>query len=563
MEASVRIAGAAGQGIQTAADLLGRALTRSGLCAYLYNDAESRIRGGLNFCHLRVAPELRQGVVNRCDLLIALTPQAVQEQGPNLVPDGWLLCPERLSHPRRASVDIETLAGQAGSPKSLAVVAAAAAACWLGVARETLDSTIGELFSSGTPAAEINRRAVELGFEAALRHPLPRSLKLPAGPPAGRYWISGAEATALGAVAGGVRFVAGYPMSPATGTLTALAQWSTEANLVVEQAEDEIAAINMLAGASYAGARAMTATSGGGFCLMTEGLSLLGMIEAPGVILLAQRPGPATGLPTRTAQGDLRLALHAGHGFFPRILLAPRDLADGFSMTARAFDLSERYQVPVIVLTDQLLQEAQASVEPFPYGSLPTRRYFLSRDELEAMPAYQRYALTESGISPMAAPGASRHVVVADSDEHDPDGHLTEVPALALQMAKKRLRKAATLARELEAPLAVEGDPRQHALVVSFGSTHPTLDEARKKLVSAGRPFAWLHLDQLWPLPASLRTLLRDTPHLLTVENNVGGELSGLLSQVGLREPESTIQRMDGRPFAVDELEARLREALA
>lgn len=563
MEVNLRIAGAAGQGIQTAADVLGRALTRSGLCVYLYNDAESRIRGGLNFCHLRVAPELRQGVVTRCDLLIALTPQAVQEHTQALGPDGWMLCPQRLPHAQRAAVDIEELAGKAGSPKTVAMVSAAAVACWLGISRETLASVISEMFSSGTPALESNRRAVELGFDAARQHPLPCSLRLPADGPAGRYWLSGAEAAALGAVAGGVRFVAGYPMSPATGTLAALAQWAADANLVVEQAEDEIAAINMLAGASYAGARAMTATSGGGFCLMTEGVSLLGMIEAPAVILLAQRPGPATGLPTRTAQGDLRLALHAGHGFFPRIILAPRDVADGFLVTARAFDLAERFQVPVIVLTDQLLQDAQASVEPFSYGSLPTRRYFLTREELEALPAYQRYAVTESGISPMAAPGASRHTVVVDSDEHDPDGHLTEVPALALHMAQKRLRKAATLARELDPPLPVIGDPRQGPLVVSFGSTHATLAEARQKLVAAGRPFAWIHLDQLWPLPSALRPLLRETPRLLTVENNVGSELSGLLAQVGLREPDGAIQRMDGRPFAVDELEARLREALA
>lgn len=563
MEVHLRVAGAAGQGIQTAADLLGRALTRSGLFAYLYNDAESRIRGGLNFCHIRAAPELRQGVAERADLLIALTEQAVQVHAPSLASGGRILCPARFAHPESAGIDIEALATRSGSKKTQAVAAAAVAACWLGVSADTAVKVITEMFPAGSPAAESNRRAVELGFAAAREHPLSPPLRLPAGSPAGRLWISGAEAAALGAVAGGVHFVAGYPMSPATGTLTALAQWAEEAGLVVEQAEDEIAAINMLAGASYAGARAMTATSGGGFCLMTEGISLLGMIEAPGVILLAQRPGPATGLPTRTAQGDLRLALHAGHGFFPRVVLAPRDIAESFVLTARAFDLAERYQVPVIVLTDQLIQDAQASLDPFSVAGLPRRRYFLSREELDAMPVYQRYALTDSGISPLAAPGVSRHTVVADSDEHDPDGHLTEDPELSRRMAEKRLRKAATLARELDAPPAVEGDPRRQPLVVSFGSTHPTLAEVRQRMADKGSGFAWLHLSQLWPLSSSTRNLLRDAPRLITVENNAGGELAGLLAQVGLRECDARIQRMDGRPFSVDELDVRLREALA
>jgi 2-oxoglutarate ferredoxin oxidoreductase subunit alpha len=563
MEVNLRVAGAAGQGIQTAADLLGRALTRSGLFAYLYNDAESRIRGGLNFCHIRVAPELRQGVTERADLLIALTEPAVQVHAASLSPGGRILCPTRFAHPRSAGIDLEALAAQSGSKKTLAVAAAAIAACWLGVSPDTAENVIAEMFPAGSPAAESNRRAIELGFAAAREQPLSPPLRLPAGPPAGRLWISGAEAAARGAVAGGVRFVAGYPMSPATGTLTALAQWAEEAGLVVEQAEDEIAAINMLAGASYAGARAMTATSGGGFCLMTEGISLLGMIEAPGVILLAQRPGPATGLPTRTAQGDLRLALHAGHGFFPRVVLAPRDIAESFVLTARAFDLAEQYQVPVIVLTDQLIQDAQASLDPLGVEGLPRRRYFLSREELDAMPVFQRYALTDSGISPLAAPGVSRHTVVADSDEHDPDGHLTEDPELARQMAEKRLRKAATLARELDAPPAVEGDPRRHPLVVSFGSTHPTLAEARQRMAEQGTASAWLHLSQLWPISSSVRDLLRDAPRLITVENNAGGELAGLLAQVGLREPDARIQRMDGRSFSVDELDARLREVLA
>jgi 2-oxoglutarate ferredoxin oxidoreductase subunit alpha len=347
-------------------------------------------------------------------------------------------------------------------------------------------------------------------------------------------------------------------MSPATSILEALAGCAAQAGVHLEQAEDEIAAINMVAGASFAGARAMTATSGGGFDLMTEGVSLLGMTEVPAVIVLAQRPGPATGLPTRVAQGDLNLARHAGHGFFPRIILAPKSIPDAFEVTARAFDLAERYQVPVFVLTDQHLIDSRVTCEAPETSNLPTGRSFLTSDTLEQLPAYRRYAWSDDGVSPMAMPGKSRHLVYADSDEHTEEGHITETAAAADRMARKRLAKLETI-RGAAWACEVEGDAGR-PLVVSWGSTYETVREALTRLKAAGRPFSHLHLRWLWPASADLSASLAKATRVVAVEASVSGELAAFLRETTLREVDTVITRRDGRPFEVEELAERLAQ---
>ena len=478
---------------------------------------------------------------------------------------GALLCQEKCEHANLVGAELSKLAEQAGSLKAVGTVAVAAVCALLGVSREIVEAAVKERFSQNEKLAQLNSRATASGYQAGLTYkPGERFRMLPESVSPGRLWVSGHQAISLGALAGGVRFVAGYPMSPATSILTDLAAWAGEAGVLVEQAEDEVAAINMVAGASYAGTRAMTATSGGGFCLMTEGVSLLGMIEGPAVIILGQRPGPATGLPTRTAQGDLHLVLHAGHGFFPRVILAPRNVPDGFEITARAFDIAEQFQVPVFILTDQLLQDSQASIEPFDPSGLPRERHLVGSEKLASMKSYQRFAQTDSGISPQAAPGSSEHVVVVDSDEHDEDGHLTESGDIAERMAGKRQRKSRTLTEaELLPPPLVDGDVDGRPLVITWGSTYETMAEAKSRLAVGGKELAHLHLRQLWPLPEKfLADLFGRSASLTVVENNVGGELAALLRRVTLRGADNVINRVDGRPFNVAGLVGRLEEAL-
>jgi len=562
MEVNVRLAGAAGQGLQTTADLLGQAVTRSGLYAYCYNDVESRIRGGLNFSHLRLSDKPLSGVSRRIDLLVAQTEAVIGQLSGGLSAEGLVLTQEDWPHPQAAPFNLAGLAEAAGSEKTAGVVALAVLAPLLGLERALIEDQVRQAFAGQEKLIEINLKAVEAGWRAAGELPGVERFRLPAGRGRGRLYLTGAQAVALGAVAGGCGFMSAYPMSPSTGIITNLAAWAEEIGLLTEQAEDEVAAINMVAGAAYAGARAMTATSGGGFCLMTEGVSLLGQIEVGSVIVIAQRPGPATGFPTRQAQGDLNLVRHAGQGFFPRIILAPRSIPECFSVTAWAFDLAERFQVPVFVLTDQLLQDSSLTVEPFSVEGLPRERHFLKRAELEGLKEYRRYALTESGLSPLAAPGASRHLVVVDSDEHDERGHINERADIGEQMSRKRLAKAGTVAAAAWAP-EVSGQVEGRPLVVSWGSSQATVKEALARLAVQGRPAIHLSPTWLWPPSPAFIEAVREASRVIVVESSVGCEMSRLIREQALRPADAEIVRLDGRPFNLAELEQRLGEEVA
>jgi 2-oxoglutarate ferredoxin oxidoreductase subunit alpha len=556
-EVNVRIAGAAGQGIQTTADLLGKAATRAGYWALGNIDAESRIRGGLNYCQLRIAAEPHQAIVNRVDILVAHTERALVENAGDLNQEAAVLTSEPWEHPARAPWTLLESARQAGSMKAVGTVAAGAIWAMLGQNKELLEAAIRDQFSGRL--LEVNLKSIDLGYSAGVQWAPGEKFRLAPGSGAGgRLWLAGGEAISLGAVAGGVSLLAAYPMSPSTAILMTLAKWAARLGIVVEQAEDEIAAINMVAGASYAGARAMTATSGGGFDLMTEGVSLLGMIEAPAVIVIAQRPGPSTGLATRTEQGDLQLALRAGHGRFARVILAPRNIADGFELTARAFDIAEKYQAPVFILTDQQLQDGQASCVPFELDDLPTRRWLLTPAELTAALDYRRFAEAENGISPQAAPGASEQLVIVSSDEHDEIGHINVPRLTAEQMGAKRLRKIETVATEVNLPFLLAGEVRGKPLIIGWGSSYEAIAEARSRL-NGGYDFAHLHLRQLWPLPEpALAALFDQAAKTVVVENNAAGELADLLQQVLCRPFKHRINKHDGRPFTVDELATRI-----
>ncbi|MDD2598756.1 MAG: 2-oxoacid:acceptor oxidoreductase subunit alpha [Kiritimatiellae bacterium] len=561
MEINIRIAGAAGQGMQTAADLLGKGVTRSGWHVIAYSDAESRIRGGLNFNHLRVSDQPCAGVTNRVDILVALTREAVEQLAPTLTEGGVILCSEEREHPRRAPLNLAQLAEQAGSKRVESTVAVALVAGLIGLDSSVLEPLIHERFGGDAAKLEPNLKAMTSGYAAAQAWSNREMFVLPPGDgQTERLWLAGHEALALGAVAGGVTFFAGYPMSPATAIFSNLGDWQKQAGIVIEQSEDEIAAINMVAGAAYAGARAMTATSGGGFALMVEGLSLLGMIEAPAVIVLGQRPGPATGLPTRTAQGDLNFARFAGHGSFPRILLAPSSVPDCINVTAYAFDLAERFQVPVIVLTDQLQIDTTVSMAAPSFAEMPRERYLLTPEALRKLPVYRRYEQAESGLSPMAAPGDSHHTVVVDSDEHDEEGHMTESGEVAERMVRKRLRKAASVEQAAWAP-DVTGEVEGRPLVITWGSCRESVAEALAQINANGAGVAHMNLRWLWPLPAEpISAIVNAASSITVVENSPEGGLVSVLREVTLRKVDHEIRSVTGRPFAVEYLIEQLTQ---
>nr|WP_169725623.1 2-oxoacid:acceptor oxidoreductase subunit alpha [Caldanaerobacter subterraneus] len=327
--------------------------------------------------------------------------------------------------------------------------------------------------------AELNLQALKKGYDLVDTE---ISLKISEDK---NILINGNRAVALGAIAAGCKFYCGYPMTPSTGILTFMSHHSNEMGIAVEQVEDEIAALNMALGASYAGVRAMTGSSGGGFALMVEALSLAGMIEVPVVVIDVQRPAPATGFPTRTEQADLQFVIYAGHGEFTRMVIALRDVEDAFYQTARAFNIAEKYQIPALLLSDQHLADSLKTVEPFDFDKITIERY-ISGEEAITEEEYKRYKITPTGVSPRILPGKiPGQVVLVDSDEHDEEGHITESAEIRKAMVEKRLRKFEYLKEEIQEPWFI-GKENPENLVIGWGSTYGAIKEAVESLVDEG-----------------------------------------------------------------------------
>ncbi|MDI6756595.1 MAG: thiamine pyrophosphate-binding protein [Endomicrobiia bacterium] len=368
--------------------------------------------------------------------------------------------------------------------------------------------------------------------------------------------MTGNEAVALGSIAGGCRFIAAYPMTPSTGIITYLASTSKRTGITAIQAEDEIAAVNMAVGASYTGERAMTATSGGGFSLMVEGISLAAMTELPLVVVLGQRPGPATGLPTRTEQGELLFALHCAHGEFPRFIFAPTDAASAFRVMRQAFDLSWKYRAPSIVLTDQYLADSYWTVPADTFAILPA-------DESANKAAtahlgglgFKTYALTSDGISPQGSLGSENTLVICDSDEHDEHGHLTEDLPTRAAMAEKRWRKFPLMEKEF-APPEIEGDKTSEAILVGWGTSATIAGETSKILSAKGLKSAFVKYEKIWPLAVN-PALLDKRKKIVVIENNFTGQFARLLAEMGVRV-SAKINRFDGLPFFPEELAQKI-----
>ncbi|MFH1138750.1 MAG: 2-oxoacid:acceptor oxidoreductase subunit alpha [Pseudomonadota bacterium] len=547
---SITIAGEAGQGLVTVGDLLIKSLVRSGYFIVVVQDYMSRVRGGHNTFSILTGPEPLQSPVERIDLLLALNQDGVDLHRSKLAEDGLIAGDRKLDLPDRGALPIPLDELSEGRFSNIALLGVACAA--LGLNQEVPAEALDKAFGKKHPeTAQKNAAALAKAYEWQ-RGKTPEKLKLP--PPylkAKRLIMNGAEAMALGAMAGGVKFCAFYPMTPSTTIALNLAARAQKLGLVVEQAEDEIAAVNMALGASFAGAPSLVTTSGGGFALMTEGVSLSGMIETPLVIALVQRPGPATGLPTRTEQADLDLALYSGHGEFPRAILAPGDVEECFHLSRHAFHLAEKWQGPVFILGDQFLADSYRAVEPFNLSELPPVDPAAAHAAPVTTP-YERYALTDNGVSPRLLPGFSEHLVVADSDEHTPDGHLTEDLAVRVQMNEKRLRKMAGLQAEAIPPQFF-GDENPDLLLVCWGSSKGPVWEAAADLRSRGRKIGALHFSQVWPLaPDAFLPYLESAAQVAAVEGNARGQLAGLIRrETGFFIPR-LISRCDGLPLTPD-----------
>jgi 2-oxoglutarate ferredoxin oxidoreductase subunit alpha len=554
LDLNLLIGGAAGQGVHSITLPLAKALMRQGYWVLAAQSYESRIRGGHLFNKVRLADNRLVSSREGVDLLVALNQETVTLHRQELSPQGLIIydaseVKEVPGNVPSLALSPENLLPGAAEKAEIAVNAGACGAV-LGLLKAPLDPMLAllqETFGDkGAEVVEWNVQAATRGYAQAGDLAGRFSLEQITPPPAPRLLINGHEAMALGALAGGLQFICGYPMTPWTSLLNSVALRAERHRVVVEQAEDEIAAINIAIGASYAGARSLTGTSGGGFCLMTEALGLAAVTETPLVIVVSMRPGPSTGLPTRTEQGDLSFVLSASQGDSPRVVLAPGTPAQGFALTAKALNWADRYQLPVIILTDQYFGDTQFTHTP---GEFPEVQVDRALTTGASAGTYARYAYAPDGVSPRRLPGFGPELVVADSDEHTPDGHLTEDLAVRVKMHDKRLSKLNGLVQEMGG-ITTGGDPDAALTLVCWGSSLGPVQEAVERLQADKTPARLVHLSELWPFPAGVvAAALKGSKKLVMVEMNASGQLSRLLRQETGIKTDHLVLKYDGAPF--------------
>ncbi|WP_432748362.1 2-oxoacid:acceptor oxidoreductase subunit alpha [Pectinatus frisingensis] len=541
------IGGAAGQGVDTTAAILEKSFKASGYNVFSVKDFMSRVRGGHNFSLIRFGTTEIVSHSTIIDGIIALDDDTVRLHKDRLKASGFILCDIKLqtTDKRAIKINMTQIAKEIGNPR-------VAGSILVGAILKLFDESLAHIEKVLKTSVKIdylpmNNAAVKAGYNAVKKH-----FSHINGNYAGHMLISGTEAVAMGAVAAGLKFYSAYPMSPSTGIMEALAAKSNKAEIVVEQAEDEIAAVNMAIGASYAGACSMTGTSGGGFSLMVEALGLSGIAEIPLVVIDVQRPGPATGLPTRTEQSDLLFVKSASQGEFPRMVIALRNAQDAFYQTMRAFDIAERYQMPVILLSDQYLGDALSTVELFdPQRIKPAKPLFSYTGKNE----YLRYAYTKSGISPRLIPGKSDQVVIIDSDEHDEQGHITESAEVRTQMVNKRMKKLTGLYHELIEPDFI-GNNDFSILLLGWGSIWGPLKEAVDLLnQNTSKKYAALIFGDIYPLPTKLlKEKANQADSIINVEQNATGQLAKLIREETSITIDNSILKYDGRQLSGEEI---------
>ena len=570
VDLNIMAGGEAGQGIQTVGMILAKTMARGNLLVFADQDYESRVRGGHNFFRIRISDREILSLSEKLDILIALNKDAIELHSNELKSDGVIIYDqEQTKYDGQGNIHFNVplvkLAEEKVKNKLISnTVAVGAAIGVCGYDFDILSAVLKQEFiRHGDKIAEDNIIAARAGYDFAIEYGAGKlNQKIQPVPPSKkRMLLHGNEALALGAMVGGCKFFAGYPMTPATSIMEYLADKGRQHNVVTVHVEDEIAAINMTVGAAYAGVRAMVATSGSGFALMVEGLALAGMTETPIVVVIAQRPGPATGLPTRTEQGDLWFALHAGHGEFPRAILAPATVEEAFHSIIKAFNLAEKYQTPIFVLTDHHLATSYSTVDTFDLSQVKIDRgELLSDEEVDNLVDYKRHLVTDSGISPRALPCQGKALVVTDSDEHDEAGHMIEDGETRNQQNLKRLRKQDALGNEIGTPRFHEVPDAKYTLI-GWGSTYGAIKEASEALNNENIPVNVLHLSEIWPFPTeAIISILNHDIKNIVIEGNATAQMGALIRRETGHKVSGSILKFDGRPFSAEEIVTRFKK---
>ncbi len=543
---SVLIGGKAGDGINRAGQVIAKVFTRLGFYCYIYYDYPSLIRGGHNFSVVRIADHPIGGRRDGIDVLLALDATTLKHHRSSARKGAVILYNADLIHNAEGTgVPLQSIVTEEGGSPVMANTCIIAAFCKsIGIGWDCVE----DILRSELPyEIEKNLRVARRGYDAVNveNHPAFLVSEEPVGE---KVLMTGNEGIALGLVATGLDGYVAYPMSPSTGILHYIAEIAEEAGITVIQPESEIAAMNMAVGMAYAGFRAATGTAGGGFNLMTEGLSLAAIAELPVTVILAQRVGPSTGTPTYTAQADLHYAIHAGNGEFPRFIFAPGDAAQGYECAAHALRLSWKYQVPSIILTDKNLAESTYTVEP---SAMPDTIPAQPMNDRNLEGLYARYTDTEDGVSAYAIPGDAGITVKVNSKTHNPGGISTDTPEGVAQCIEKQMRKLPAMRQEISdlRPVIIYGNPDAEICLLCWGSNAQMCREVAGHLgIKAVQPLA------LWPFPAGeVSDAVGDSWMVISVEDNYTGQLAELARNHGIRV-DLHIPKYDGRPHTVDSL---------
>jgi len=554
---SIVLSGQAGQGLQTLETLMVKTFKLFGYNVYSYSEFMSRIRGGNNSTQIRVSSHRVASYTRRIDIFVPIHETAMERFGERITHETVILGQKEYiegsyleGHYPVIEIPLADMIKKAGSEVFTNIILLGVFAALFYVEKQLVEDVLKEFYSASEEGRiEKIFAAMVIGYDAGtkLLQPGQAAVSIERSDSVqGELLMNGIDAVGMGGLAGGCNFVSSYPMSPSTAVLGFFAQKAEGFGVVAEQAEDEISAVNMVLGSWYAGGRGLITTSGGGFALMTEGVSLAGSIESPLVVHIGQRPGPATGLPTRTEQADLELVLYAGHGEFPRVIFAPGTIEQGFFLTRQAFYLADKYQVPVFILTDQHYLESKYNVKDLDVSIVLDQHYIVQTDH-----DYKRYALSESGVSPRGIPGFGQGKVRVDSDEHDEDGFITEDAQMRIAMTKKRLKKLDALKEEIMPPTLVGPQDYQY-LVVGWGSTYHAISEALEML--SRNDVAFLNFSQVYPLAQNTADYLNKARKKIIIESNATGQFAKLIKLITGIEFDEKIFKFDGMPFMPEEV---------
>ncbi len=569
MDITLNIGGEAGQGIDTIGDLLTQVFVKAGFYTFTNKDFMSRIRGGYNFSQTRVSYRPIHAPAEEIDVIVALSKEAVTGPRDQLISGGVIIFENTLEVEGLETCHFpaplqETARDVGGSIRMTNAAALGAVLSVLKYPFELAEEALTAIFQKkGAQVVSGNIGVARAMYDYTMDNwtgPCAHNLStIKKGPSKDRLLLTGNQAVAMGAIASNLKWISAYPMSPSTACFQEIVSNARQLKIGTLQTEDEISALNMAIGASYAGARTMVTTSGGGFALMVEALGFAAMTETPVVIYNAQRPGPSTGLPTRTEQADLLFMLHSSQGEFPRIMFAPKDPIEAFDVTVRAFNLADKYQVPVMILGDQYFADSVMNIPRINVSTVKIDRGKLSPKGSDA--SYKRFALTDDGVSPRAFPGDEGKVVVASGNVHLEDGHITEDPEVRNAMVEKFFKKIPGILKDLKPP-EVYGGRGGDITLLTWGSTWGAAYEATAILSDKGVSVNQLHFCDIYPLRTQvLEEVFNDARKVVAVEQNATSQFARLVRMETGLTVDLHINKYDGRPLTAQFIMDGLKEA--